>query len=80
MTEINVVKQIQDLRRDLDMEVNLFHEQIELPLDKDLIQDKQFPDQKQFGNNSAQLNKGIALSKWLRKITSQFESIDPFYK
>ena len=80
MTEINVVKQIQDLRRDLDMEVNLFHEQIELPLDEALKEDKEFSEQKQFVSNSTQLNKGIALSKWFRKITSQFESIDPFYK
>ena len=79
MTDINVVKQIQNLRRDLDMEVNLFHEQIELPLDETLIKDKQFSEQKQI-NNLAQLNRGIALSKWFRKITSQFESIDPFYK
>ena len=79
MTEINVVKQIQDLKRDLDMEVNLFHEQIELPLDETLIKDKQFLKQKQI-SNSAQLSRGIALSKWFRKITSQFESIDPFYK
>ena len=80
MTDINVVKQIQDLRRDLDMEVNLFHEQIELPLNEDLKEDKEFSEQKQFGSNSAQLNKGIALSKWFRKITSQFVPIDPFYK
>ena len=80
MTEINLVKQIQDLRRDLDMEVNLFHEQIELPLDEALIKEKKFSEQKQFGSNSAQLNRGISLSKWFRKITSQFESIDPFYK
>ena len=80
MTDINVVKKIQHLRRDLDMEVNLFHEQIELPLDEALIEDKEFSEQKQFGRNSAQLSKGIALSKWFRKITSQFESIDPFYK
>ena len=80
MTDINVVKQIQDLRRDLDMEVNLFHEQIELPLDEALIEDKQISEQKQFGSNSSQLNKGIALSKWFRKITSQFVPIDPFYK
>ena len=80
MTEINVVKQIQDLRRDLDMEVNLFHEQIELPLDEVLIEDKQFLEKKQFGSNSVQISRGVALSKWLRKITSQFESIDPFYK
>ena len=80
MTDINVAKQIQDLRRDLDMEVNLFHEQVELPLDEVLIEDKKFSEQKQFGSNSTQLNKGIALSKWFRKITSQFESIDPFYK
>ena len=80
MTDINVAKQIQDLRRDLDMEVNLFHEQIELPLDEALKEDKEFSEYKQFGSNSAQLNKGITLSKWFRKITSQFESIDPFYK
>ena len=80
MTNINVVKQIQDLRRDLDMEVNLFHEQIELPLGEALIPDKQISEQKQANINSAQFSRGIALSKWFRKITSQFESIDPFYK
>ena len=80
MKDINVVKQVQDLRRDLDMEVNLFHEQIELPLDEALKEGKEFSEPKQFGSNSAHLNKGIALSKWFRKITSQFESIDPFYK
>ena len=80
MTDVNVVKQIQDLRRDLDMEVDLFHEQIELPLDKAMIEDKQISEQKQVSINSGQLSRGIALSKWLRKITSQFESIDPFYK
>ena len=80
MTDVNVVKQIQNLRRDLDMEVNLIHEQIELQLEEGLIEDKQYSEQKQFGNNSGQLNRGIAISKWFRKITSQFESIDPFYK
>ena len=80
MTDINLVKQIQNLRRDLDMEVNLFHEQIELPLDETLIDGKQILEQKQVSINSAQLSRGVALSKWFRKITSQFESIDPFYK
>ena len=80
MTDVNGVKQIQDLRRDLDMEVNLFHEQIELPLDEALKEDKEFSEKKQFVSNSGQFNRGIALSKWFRKITSQFESIDPFYK
>ena len=80
MKDVNVVKKIQDLRKDLDMEVKLFHEQIELPLDEALKEDKEFSEQKQFVSNSTQLNKGIALSKWFRKITSQFESIDPFYK
>ena len=80
MTDINVAKQIQDLRRDLDMEVNLLHEQVELPLDEVLMKDKQFSEKKQFGSSSVQLSRGVALSKWLRKITSQFESIDPFYK
>ena len=80
MTDVNVVKKIQDLRKDLDMEVKLCHEQIELPLDEALKEDKEFSEQKQFVSNSTQLNKGIALSKWFRRITSQFESIDPFYK
>ena len=80
MTDINVAKKIQHLRRDLDMEVNLFHEQIELPLDETLIKDKQFSEQKQVSISSAQLSRGITLSKWFRKITSQFVSIDPFYK
>jgi len=80
MTDINVVKQIQNLRRDLDMEVNLFHEQIELPLGEALIPDKQISEQKQVSINSVQFSRGVALSKWFRKITSQFESIDPFYK
>ena len=80
MTDINVVKQIQDLRRDLDMEVNLFHEQVELPLDEVLLKDKQLSEKKQFGSSSVQLSRGVALSKWFRKITSQFETIDPFYK
>jgi len=80
MTDVNVVKQIQGLRRDLDMEVNLFQEQIELPLDEALIEGKQISEQKQFSSNSAQFSRGIALSKWFRKITSKFESIDPFYK
>ena len=80
MTDVNVVKQIQDLRRDLDMEVDLFHEQIELPLGEVLIEDKQISEQKQFGSKSGQLSRGITLSKWFRKITSQFVPIDPFYK
>ena len=80
MKDTNVVKQVQDLRRDLDMEVNTLHEQIELPLNEVLKKDKQFSDQKQFVGNSDHLSRGITLSKWFRKITSQFESIDPFYK
>ena len=80
MTDVNVVKKIQDLRKDLDMEVKLFHEQIELPLDEALKEDKEFSEQKQFVSNSGQFSRGVALSKWFRKITSQFETIDPFYK
>ena len=80
MTDINVVKQIQNLRRDLDMEVDLFHKQIELTLNEALIEDKQISEQKQFVRNSRQFSRSIALSKWFRKITSQLESIDPFYK
>ena len=80
MTDINVAKKIQHLRRDLDMEVDLFHEQIELPLNEALIEVKKISEQKQVSINSGQLSRGIALSKWFRKITSQFQLIDPFYK
>jgi len=45
-----------------------------------LIDDKQILEQKQFVSNSGQFSRGIALSKWFRKITSQFVPIDPFYK
>ena len=47
---------------------------MELPLNGDLVKNLQSE------NNSIELSKGIAISKWVRKITSQFESVDPFYK
>ena len=74
MSESNVIKQIKELRKDLDKETHLLNEQMELPLNNDLVKDVHSD------NNSVQLIKGIAFSKWLRKTTSQFESVDPFYK
>ena len=74
MSENSVIKQINELRKDLDKETHLLNKQMELPLNSDLVKDMQSD------NNSAQLSKGITFSKWLRKITSQFESVDPFYK
>jgi len=47
---------------------------MELPLNGHIARNAQSE------NNSIQLSKGIAISKWVRKITSQFESVDPFYK
>mgnify|MGYP001209058590 FL=1 len=47
---------------------------MELPLNGNIARNAQSE------NNSIQLSKGIAISKWVRKITSQFESVDPFYK
>jgi len=74
MSESSIIKQIKELRKDLDKETHLLNEQMELPLNVNPVKDVHSD------NNSAQLNKGIAFSKWIRKMTSQFESIDPFYK
>ena len=74
MSENSVIQQIKELRKDLDKETHFLIKQMELPLNSDLVKDVHS------NNNSFQLSKGIAFSKWLRKVTSQFESVDPFYK
>ena len=74
MSDSSVITKIKDLRKDLDKETDYLQEQMELPLASKLTKNIQSE------NNSLQLSKGIAISKWIRKITSQFESVDPFYK
>ena len=74
MSESSVITKIKDLRKDLDKETDYLQEQMELPLASKLAKNIQSE------NNSLQLSKGIAISKWIRKITSQFDSVDPFYK
>ena len=74
MSDSSVITKIKDLRKDLDKETDYLQEQMELPLAGKLVKNIQSE------NNSFQLSKGIAISKWIRKITSQFESVDPFYK
>ena len=74
MSDNSVVSKIKELRKDLDKETSYLQEQMELPLNGHIFKSIQSD------NNSMQLNKGIAISKWVRKITSQFESVDPFYK
>jgi len=74
MSESSVINKLKDLRNDLDKESKFLQEQMELPLNGATSKNSQS------GNNSLQLNKGIVFSKWVRKITSQFESVDPFYK
>ena len=74
MSDMSVVSKIKELRKDLDKETNFLQQQMELPLDGNKEKNIQSE------NNSMQLSKGIAISKWVRKITSQFESVDPFYK
>ena len=74
MSDSSVISKIKDLRKDLDKETDYLQEQTELPLAGKLAKNIQSE------NNSLQLSKGIAISKWIRKITSQFESVDPFYK
>ena len=74
MSDSSVITKIKDLRKDLDKETDYLQKQMELPLAGKLSKNIQSE------NNSLQLSKGIAISKWIRKITSQFESVDPFYK
>ena len=74
MSDSSVITKIKDLRKDLDKETDYLQEQMELPLADKLAKNIRSE------NNSLQLSKGIAISKWIRKITSQFESVDPFYK
>ena len=74
MSESSVINKLKDLRKDLDKESKFLQEQMELPLNESVEKNSRS------NNNSLQLNKGIMFSKWVRKITSQFESVDPFYK
>jgi len=74
MSDSSVISKIKELRKDLDKETSYLQEQMELPLNGDLVKNLQSE------NNSIELSKGIAILKWVRKITSQFESVDPFYK
>ena len=74
MSESSVINKLQDLRKDLDKESKFLQEQMELPLKEAVVKNSRSD------NNSLQLNKGIMFSKWVRKLTSQFESVDPFYK
>ena len=74
MSKNSVIDKLKDLRKDLDKESKLLQEQMELPLNEDEAKNSRSD------NNSLQLNKGIMFSKWVRKLTTQFESVDPFYK
>ena len=74
MSESSIIDKLKDLRKDLDKESKFLQEQMELPLNGDEVKNSRSD------NNSMQLNKGIMFSKWVRKLTTQFESVDPFYK
>ena len=74
MSESSVIDKLKDLRKDLDKESKFLQEQMELPLNGDEVKNSRSD------NNSMQLNKGIMFSKWVRKLTTQFESVDPYYK
>ena len=74
MSKNSVIDKLKDLRKDLDKESKFLQEQMELPLNEDEMKNSRSD------NNSMQLNKGVMFSKWVRKLTTQFESVDPFYK
>ena len=71
---IQQIQQIKELRKDLDKEAHLLNKQMELPLNSYLVKDVHSD------NNSAQLSKGIALSKWLKKdgLPQFWISLNPF--
>ena len=74
MSDNSIVNKVKELRKDLDKETRYLQKQMELPLNGNIVKSIKSD------NNSMQLSKGITISKWVRKITSQFESVDPFYK
>ena len=74
MSDSSVINKMKVLRVDLDNESNLLRDQMELPLNETIIKNRQSE------NNSVKLNRGVAFSRWLRRMTSQLDSVDPFYK
>ena len=74
MSDSSVINKMKVLRVDLDNESNLLRGQMELPLNEIIIKNRQSE------NNSVKLSRGVAFSRWVRRMTSQFDSVDPFYK
>tara|TARA_B110000305_G_scaffold41557_1_gene43352 strand:- start:2259 stop:2483 length:225 start_codon:yes stop_codon:yes gene_type:complete len=74
MSDSSVINKMKVLRVDLDNESNLLRDQMELPLNEIIIKNRQSE------NNSVKLSRGVAFSRWVRRMTSQFDSVDPFYK
>ena len=74
MSDSSVINKMKVLRVDLDNESNLLRDQMELPLNETIIKNRQSE------NNSVKLSRGVVFSRWVRRMTSQFDSVDPFYK
>ena len=74
MSNSSTINKMKVLRVDLDNESNLLRDQMELPLNETIIKNRQSE------NNSVKLSRGVAFSRWVRRMTSQFDSVDPFYK
>tara|TARA_B110000967_G_C18868679_1_gene554147 strand:+ start:886 stop:1110 length:225 start_codon:yes stop_codon:yes gene_type:complete len=74
MSDSSVINKMKVLRVDLDNESNLLRGQMELPLNEIIIKNRQSE------NNSVKLSRGVVFSRWVRRMTSQFDSVDPFYK
>ena len=74
MSDSSTINKMKVLRVDLDNESNLLRDQMELPLNETIIKNRQSE------NNSVKLSRGVAFSRWVRRMTSQFDSVDPFYK
>ena len=74
MSNSSTINKMKVLRVDLDNESNLLRDQMELPLNETIIKNRQSE------NNSVKLSRGVVFSRWVRRMTSQFDSVDPFYK
>ena len=62
MSDNSVATKIKELRKDLDKETNFLQQQMELPLNGKIERNLQSE------NNSMQLSKGIAISRWVERL------------
>ena len=73
MSESSVIKQLKDLRKELDKESKLLNEQMELQWNGAAVTNDGLD------NNSIQLNNRFACAIWVIKYSTQIAVVDPYY-